>query len=195
MRRMPVQPKKKVTATSKAAPAKRASRVGGSARAAKPASDTPRTGPAVAAKRASRVGGGARAVKGASDASRTDPAVAAFMKELDHPLKKEVEVVRRLILGVAPEIREGIKWNAPSFRTTEHFATFNLRAKDRIRLILHLGAKVKATAKEGIEVADPSGLLEWLARDRCLVSFSDENDVEAKRGALEAVVREWIRWV
>lgn len=103
--------------------------------------------------------------------------------------------MRRLILGVDPEIREGIKWNAPSFRTTEHFATFNLRAKDRIRLILHLGAKVKATAKEGIQVADPSGLLEWLARDRCLVSFTDENDLEAKRAALQAVVREWIRWV
>jgi len=190
---MPVQPKKKkVTATSKAAPAKRASRVGAGARAAKGAS---RTDPAVAAKGASGVGGSVRVAKGASDASRTDPAVAAFMKELDHPLKKEVEVVRRLILGVDPEIREGIKWNAPSFRTTEHFATFNLRAKDRIRLILHFGAKVKATAKEGIEVADPSGLLEWLARDRCLVSFSDKNDVEAKRGALEAVIREWMRWV
>lgn len=162
MRRMPAQPKKKVTGTSKAAPAKRASRVG---------------------------------AKTASASSRTDPAVAAFMKQLDHPLKREAEAVRRLILGVDPEIREGIKWNAPSFRTTEHFATFNLRAKDRIRLILHLGAKVKATAKEGIQVADPSGLLEWLARDRCLVSFTDENDLEAKRAALEAVVREWIRWV
>ena len=168
MRRMRAESKKNVAKTSTAAPP---------------------------AKRATRAGARARASKSAPAASDTDPAVAAFMTELDHPLKNEIEAVRRLILGVDPAIREGIKWNAPSFRTTEHFATFNLRAKDRVRLILHLGAKVKATAKEGIEVADPSGLLEWLARDRCLVTLSDKNDLEAKRAALQAVVREWIRWV
>src|SRR5262245_41223578 len=59
--------------------------------------------------------------------SQTDPAVIAFLRELDHPLKQEVEAVRQIILGVSPEIREGIKWNAPSFRTTEYFATLNLR--------------------------------------------------------------------
>jgi hypothetical protein len=129
------------------------------------------------------------------DAEQTDPAVVAFLSELDHPLKKEIETVRKLILGASPEIREGIKWNAPSFRTTDYFATFNLRTQDRIRLVLHMGAKAKATAKTGVKVADPKGLLEWLAKDRCLVTFTDLKDLQAKRTALKALVREWIRWV
>ena len=123
------------------------------------------------------------------------PAVLAFLRELDHPRKKEIEAVRQIILGVSPEIREGIKWNAPSFRTTDYFATVNLRTKggeERVWLILHTGAKVKKTATTGIKIADPSGLLPWLANDRCLVTFRDGKDIQAKRAALEDIVREWI---
>ncbi|MGK3961123.1 DUF1801 domain-containing protein [Sorangium sp. So ce118] len=127
--------------------------------------------------------------------AQESPAVVAFLRELDHPLKEAAVALRQIILGVSPAIREEIKWNAPSFRTTEHFATFNLRAKDRVRLILHLGAKVKDTATKGLEIADPAGLLEWLAKDRCLVTFSDGEDVQAKRAALESVLRSWLRWV
>lgn len=132
----------------------------------------------------------------AADVSRTDAEVEAFVRELDHPRKRELAAVRELVLAASPDIREGIKWNAPSFRTSEYFGTFHLRAKDgRLWLILHLGAKVKATAKTGIEVADPDGVLNWLAKDRAAVTFSDSKDVRAKGAALQAVIREWIRWV
>lgn len=129
------------------------------------------------------------------DGSQVDPAVVAFLRDLEHPLKQEIEAVRQLILGADPSIREGIKWNAPSFRTTEYFATFHLRATDRVRLILHLGAKVRETATTGVKVADPAGLLEWLAKDRCSVTLSDGKDLQAKGAALQALLREWIRWV
>lgn len=125
--------------------------------------------------------------------SQTHPAVIAFLRELDHPLKQEIEAIRRIILAVSPEIREEIKWNAPSYRMTEHFATFNLRTKDRVRLILHMGAKVKGTATKGVEIEDPAGLLEWLAKDRCLVTFGDEEEIQQKRAALETILRAWIR--
>src|SRR5262249_33098972 len=62
--------------------------------------------------------------------TQTDPAAVAFLRELDHPLKKEIEAVRKIILCVSPAIREGIKWNAPSFRTSDFFATVFLRDKD-----------------------------------------------------------------
>lgn len=128
-----------------------------------------------------------------ADGARTDPAVIAFLRDLEHPLKVEIDAVRQLILDVSPEIREGLKWNAPSFHTTEHFATFNLRTPDRVRVILHTGAKAKATAKTGVRVEDPAGLLEWLARDRCLVTFSDAEDIQARGPALQAVLREWMK--
>ena len=126
--------------------------------------------------------------------SQTDPAVVAFLRALNHPLKKEIEAVRQIILGVSPEIREGIKWNAPSFRTTEYFATLNLRAKngkDRVWLILHRGAKAKDNTKS-LKIADSAGLLKWLAKDRCLVTFGDAKDIQAKQATLEGIVRAWI---
>jgi len=134
-----------------------------------------------------------RSAKSEPGDSQTDPAVDAFMRELDHPRKNEIEAVRRIIPGVSPEIREGIKWNSPSFRTTDYFATVNLRAKDgetRVWLILHTGAKKKA-AKE-LKIADPAGLMQWLAPDRCLVTFADGKDIQARRAALETIIREWI---
>lgn len=137
-----------------------------------------------------------RAAKPESDNSRTDPAVGTFLRELDHPLKPQIEAVREIVLGVGPEIREGIKWNSPSFRTQDYFATLNLRAKDgkdRVWLILHKGAKVKDNSTKGMKIADPAGLLEWLTKDRCLVTFSDGKDIQAKRSALRIIVREWIR--
>jgi uncharacterized protein YdhG (YjbR/CyaY superfamily) len=124
--------------------------------------------------------------------SRTDPAVIAFISALDHPLKAEVETLRKIILDASPEIREGVKWNSPSFRTTEYFATLNLRDQESVRLILHLGAKVK-TSGGGLPVPDPAGLLKWLGKDRCLVAFSNEEDVRVKQTALQDIIREWVR--
>ncbi len=117
--------------------------------------------------------------------------VDAFMAQLEHPLKAQIEAVRRIVLGVSPEIGEAIKWNAPSFRTTEFFATTHLRSRDQVQLILHLGAKVRPGQKE-LKLHDPNGLVKWLARDRCLVSVGKLADNEA---ALAAIVRAWIALV
>ncbi len=127
-----------------------------------------------------------------SDRSQTDPAVTEFLRELDHPLKSEIEAVRQIVLGVSPEIREGIKWNSPSFRTSEFFATVFLRDRDRVRLVFHRGAKAKDNAKK-MRIADPAGLIEWLATDRCLVTVGIGKEVQARRSALQAIVRAWIR--
>ena len=123
---------------------------------------------------------------------RNDPAVASFFRSLEHPLKKELALIRKDILAVSPAIQEGIKWNAPSFRTSDWFATFNVHGKGSIRIILHNGAKAKATAQSGLEIKDPPGLLKWLAKDRCLVTFENAKDVAAKRAALKAIVKSWI---
>jgi hypothetical protein len=121
-----------------------------------------------------------------------DPAVEAFVRDLDHPLKPVVEAMRRLVRGVDPSVGEGIKWNAPSFFTTDHFATFNLRAGDRVRLIMHTGAKAKAAAKAGLAVADPSGVLEWAAPDRAVISVRDLADLAAREAAIAGVLRAWV---
>lgn len=121
--------------------------------------------------------------------------VDEFLATLDHPHKPEIVALRQIILAADPHIQEGIKWNAPSFRTTEYFATFHLRAKEGVQLILHLGAKVRETATTGITIADPAGLLTWLAKDRASVTFTSLDDVHAKQSAFAELIRAWIVYV
>jgi hypothetical protein len=121
--------------------------------------------------------------------------VETFLASLEHPFKQEILALRQTILGADSRIAEGIKWNAPSFRTSEYFATFNLRAKEGVQVILHLGAKKRDTATTGIGVADPESLLEWLARDRASVRFRDLKDIDARRSAFAEVIRQWLEHV
>jgi hypothetical protein len=124
--------------------------------------------------------------------TKSDPAVGAFLRDLDHPLKREIERVREIVLGASPEIREGVKWNAPSFRTTEFFATIHLRSTDRVQVVFHHGAKAKDGATK-VDLPDPEGLVKWLSTDRCLVTFGAGPQIAKRRAALEAIVRAWIR--
>src|SRR5262245_11628155 len=136
-----------------------------------------------------------KSVKSKGSGTRKDGDVGEFMRELDHPLKRDIETVRQIILNVDSGISEAIKWNAPSFRTTDFFATVNLRPRECVQLIFHTGAKETDTATTGISIADPAGLLEWLAKDRCLVTLGAGKDIQTRRAAFEAIVREWIRCV
>ena len=120
--------------------------------------------------------------------------VEALLEASDHPSADALREVRRVILDADPRISDGIKWNAPSFRTSaDWFATFHLRAKHGVQVILHHGAK--ARADEAPAVDDPAGLLEWLGKDRATVRFRDAADVREKRDAFSELIRRWIEHV
>jgi hypothetical protein len=131
---------------------------------------------------------GPKARKPSADSSA---AVDAFMATLEHPFKAEIEALRRIILDADPRIAEGIKWNAPSFRTSEYFATTHLRAKNGVGLILHFGAKVRQRPIEVSAIGDPERLLQWLAPDRAMVEFADLGAILARQAALSALIRRW----
>lgn len=128
-----------------------------------------------------------------TDATKTNSTndVNEFMAGLDHPLKAEIEAVRAIILSADPRIRESVKWNAPSFATTEYFATFKLRPVETVQVVFHTGAKVKPTIT-AVTVDDPAGLLKWAASDRCVATLSDMNDIQSKQTALLTIVQQWI---
>jgi hypothetical protein len=118
--------------------------------------------------------------------------VNEFMAILEHPLKAEIEAVRALILASDKRICESIKWNAPSFFITEHFATFKLQpTQTTIQVIFHTGAKVKANITD-IKINDPSGLLKWVTGDRCTATFSNMKDIESQKLAFIDIVKQWI---
>lgn len=120
----------------------------------------------------------------------TTEAVDRFMAKLEHPHKDAVAVIRRIMCGADAAIAEGVKWNAPSFRTSEYFATTHLRAGDGIGIVLHVGAKARETP--AFQIEDPKGLLKWIAKDRALMNFAGIEDVKAHEAAIQAIVRAWI---
>ncbi len=128
-------------------------------------------------------------------AADTSDAVNELLRTLQHPFKAEIEAIRSAILAADPEIKEGVKWNAPSFRTHEYFATTNLREKEGVGVILHLGAKVRDLGPQGMRPADPDKLLKWLAPDRASVKFADMHDLESKRAAFVKLISAWITHV
>jgi hypothetical protein len=133
-----------------------------------------------------------RTTKPGRRGAATPENVETFLASLDHPFKQEILALRQIILAADPTISEGIKWNVPSFRTSEYFATMNLRAKSGIGVILHFGAKKTDISSTGVAVPDPDRLLAWLGKDRAMVMFRDLNDIAERRSAFTALVREWI---
>jgi hypothetical protein len=118
--------------------------------------------------------------------------VDAFMARLEHPLKEEIEVVRRLILGADRRIGESIKWNAPSFFIEDHFATLKLQPAVSVQVVLHTGAKAKSNSRS-MAIKDPAGLVKWAAKDRGLVTFTNMDDVRSKKAAFVAILKQWIQ--
>lgn len=124
-----------------------------------------------------------------------DDSVDALLATLVHPRKREILALREVILGAHASIEEGVKWNAPSFRTREWFATIHLRARDGVQVILHLGAKATAASTAGIEIDDPRKLLTWLGKDRATVVFKDLEELADKRAAFQSLLKQWITYV
>jgi hypothetical protein len=124
-----------------------------------------------------------------------EPTVEAFLETLEHTHKDAILAARAIILSADPAITESVKWNAPSFATSEHFATFHLRHKTGIQVVLHLGAKPRPDATLRAEIADPASLLDWRSPDRAVVVFRDAADVADKEAAFASVIRAWIKHV
>ncbi len=122
------------------------------------------------------------------------PSAADFMASLDHPLSAEIEAVRKAILGVDKSVSDGVKWNSLSFRTTEWFATVNLRSRDSVQLVLHLGAKA-GKAADAESIPDPKGLLEWKGKDRAIATLGSGAKLTANLPALRAILKAWIAFV
>lgn len=119
--------------------------------------------------------------------------VAAFLAAQDPAARPLIDALREAILAADPRIREEIKWNVPSFRTSEFFATLHTRVKVGLGVILHFGARRSAISKTGVTIPDPHGLLQWLGKDRAVVTFDDQSTLARQRDAFIALLREWIR--
>ena len=120
--------------------------------------------------------------------------VAEFMADLPEPRRSEVEAIRKIIMEAEPELREHIKWNAPSyFLAADDRITFNARSPSQVRLVLHAGATRKED-KAGKPIFDDStGLLEWNSDIRATLPFAGMADIESKQEDVKSIIRTWLR--
>lgn len=123
---------------------------------------------------------------------RFDPATTALLNAHKHPLRKEIDALRAIILSVDPTIEEGVKWNTASYRTSEWFATLNgpKQVKGPM-IILHAGAKANGSVLMD-RIPDPRGLLKWLGDDRAQLVFRDLADITSKQTAFRSIITAWI---
>lgn len=119
---------------------------------------------------------------------------AALLAGLDHPHKAGIVRLREIILGLDPRIREEVKWNAPSFRIDDHFATFRLHPPKSIQLILHTGAKATPNAR-AFAIDDPDGLLTWPASDRAVLTLASGQALASHEASVKGILRQWIAQV
>ncbi len=133
-----------------------------------------------------------KAAKPLATGATGTPAVDAFVAKLKHPRAAEIDGLRETIRGAAKDVTELVKWNGPSFRRNDDFATIHWRDKKWLGVILHRGAKSKDGATK-VAIDDPRGLLEWLATDRAIVKFYDAQELADKRAAFAAVVKQWVK--
>jgi hypothetical protein len=109
--------------------------------------------------------------------------VDEFLQKLKHPLKAEMEAVRKIICEASPKIVEDVKWGGPSFDYKEPMATFNPRVTAYVAIIFHKGELLHAKSE----------LLEPAPKGKAYIKFHSMEEIVKHKAALQKVVREWIK--
>lgn len=118
--------------------------------------------------------------------------VTAFLDSLEHPLRDEIECLRKIIMSTDYELTEGIKWNGPNYSINgEDRITIRISPKKQLQVIFHRGAKVKEMPKNRLLSGDYDILI-WKENDRAIASFNTMNEIQEKRQMIIEVVGKWI---
>lgn len=121
------------------------------------------------------------------------PEVTRFLDQLDHPLRKEIEQLRAILLAADESIGENIKWNGPNYTFAgEDRITMKIQPPKMIQLIFHRGAKKQEQPRERL-IQDPFGLLDWRENDRAIIGFRSAEEISAQREKLAFLIDAWLK--
>ncbi len=119
------------------------------------------------------------------------PNVESWLAAQTPDIRSAVEQLRAMVLGADDGVTEHIKWNGPSFCIDgDDRITVGLAPKGGVRAVLHRGVKVKDAS--GFVFPDETGLIQWAAPDRGVVSFADEAAIAANAEAFADICRRWL---
>jgi len=104
--------------------------------------------------------------------------VSAWMEALQHPMKAEIDAVRKIIKEADLRIAERIKWAAPSYYYKQDLLTFNHRLQQRVHLVFH---HIAITG-----IASP--LLEGDYKDRRMTYFDSMTHIRAAAPELQRII-------
>jgi len=118
--------------------------------------------------------------------------VTIFLDKLNHPLRKEIDSLRSLILSSNNLLKENIKWNGPNYSWCGNDRiTMRIQPPKQIQIIFHRGAK-KLQQPQNRLINDETSFLKWKENDRAIVSFKSFDEIENSRTILQKVVSDWI---
>lgn len=106
-----------------------------------------------------------------------------YLKKKKHPLSKEIQRVREIILSTHKGIEETIKWSSPTFIYKGNMASYFMNAKKHVSLMFHKGALIN----------DKTGLLQGDGKEGRTAKFENMTDIEERKKDLQTVVKEWIK--
>ncbi len=116
-----------------------------------------------------------------------------FFDDLKEPRKSEVEALRKIIFAAENDLKEQIKWNAPSYSFNhDDRITFNLFDPNSTRLVFHAGVKTKEDKKAPPIFDDETGLLEWNSNIRATASFENLKQISESKEELIKVIKKWL---
>ncbi len=111
--------------------------------------------------------------------------VDQYMSKLKGEQKTNIDAVRTLIKKSSAELRERIKWNAPSYFYKQDIVTFGTYKPNKLLLVFHHPAIVKIK----------SDLLQGDYKDRRLVYFKNASEARQNRKELARIIKEIIKQI
>ncbi len=104
--------------------------------------------------------------------------VQEFLEALEHPLKDAVLLLRSIIKS-NKKLSERIKWNTPSYYSSDDLFTFNLHNKKFVQLVFHHPEIINIKSK----------LLEGDYKDRRMIYFENSNAIIENKKEIESIIK------
>ncbi len=118
--------------------------------------------------------------------------VTEFLDSLNHPLRNEIEYLRKIIMSTDKEFTEGIKWNGPNYSiNNQDRITMRINPQKQIQVIFHCGAKVKQQPNERL-LKGEYNILTWKENDRAVATFKKMDDIEQNSAMVQEIVSKWV---
>lgn len=119
--------------------------------------------------------------------------VTIFLDNLEHPFRKEIELLRNYILTANSGLTENIKWNGPNYCFEEaDRITMKIQPPSKpVQLVFHRGVSKQVQPKDKL-ISNSSNLLIWKENDRAIITFKSLQDIESGKNDIMTIINEWI---